>query len=300
MCPGTRDVKKQIHSSLKAHLLRTALILISVIAFSPHVFCQVSPTPTATPTPLISPTPTGTPSPSATAVCVRPTPGVCTSFEAEADVNTLMGSAFVLDCPTCSGQLKVGFVGSNSGTLQFNSVGVVVPGAHTITICYLNGDAERNALLSVNGGPGMSVSFPSTGSFQTVGSVQVTVILNTGCNTLKFYNPIAGDWGPDFDRITFDCPTCTVASPTPIPSPTPSPTPIPTPTPEGCYPKLATAEGCDALNFLTTGLGDTALGWRYPNPAMKEKYGTDAMGETAEQKMSSNQNSPVMRFCAVV
>ena len=27
---------------------------------------------------------------------------------------------------------------------------------------------------------------------------------------------------------------------------------------------------------------DTALGWRYPNPLMKEKYGTDAMGETAE------------------
>ncbi len=27
---------------------------------------------------------------------------------------------------------------------------------------------------------------------------------------------------------------------------------------------------------------DTALGWRYPNPAMKEKYGTEQMGETAE------------------
>ena len=27
---------------------------------------------------------------------------------------------------------------------------------------------------------------------------------------------------------------------------------------------------------------DTALGWRYPNPFMKEKYGTDSMGETAE------------------
>jgi len=27
---------------------------------------------------------------------------------------------------------------------------------------------------------------------------------------------------------------------------------------------------------------DTALGWRYPNPSMKEKYGTDSMGETAE------------------
>jgi len=27
---------------------------------------------------------------------------------------------------------------------------------------------------------------------------------------------------------------------------------------------------------------DTALGWRYPNPIMKEMYGTESMGETAE------------------
>ncbi|HJR81502.1 MAG TPA: acetyl-CoA C-acyltransferase [Anaerolineales bacterium] len=27
---------------------------------------------------------------------------------------------------------------------------------------------------------------------------------------------------------------------------------------------------------------DTALGWRYPNPVMREKYGTESMGETAE------------------
>jgi 3-oxoadipyl-CoA thiolase len=27
---------------------------------------------------------------------------------------------------------------------------------------------------------------------------------------------------------------------------------------------------------------DTALGWRYPNPKMQEKYGTESMGETAE------------------
>src|SRR5215204_1317767 len=27
---------------------------------------------------------------------------------------------------------------------------------------------------------------------------------------------------------------------------------------------------------------DTALGWRYPNPRMKEMHGTDSMGETAE------------------
>jgi hypothetical protein len=101
----------------------------------------------------------------------------------------------------------VGYVGNNSGTLQFNAIGIVVPGRHSMTISYTNGDAVRYALLSVNGSPGMPLSFPSTGSFQTVGSIQTTVVLNTGCNTLEFHNPIVGSWAPDFDRIEFNCPT---------------------------------------------------------------------------------------------
>jgi uncharacterized coiled-coil protein SlyX len=34
------------------------------------------------------------------------------------------------------------------------------------------------------------------------------------------------------------------------------------PAPDGCYPNLTTAEGCGALNSLTTGAANTALGWR--------------------------------------
>jgi len=33
------------------------------------------------------------------------------------------------------------------------------------------------------------------------------------------------------------------------------------PAPDGCYPAFTTAEGCGALNFLTTGQGNTGLGW---------------------------------------
>jgi Alpha-galactosidase, CBM13 domain len=194
MC--ARDLKKQINPFVKAHLLRSALILLSLVTFNQDIFGQ-TPTPTETPTPTPTPISTG---------CF-PTPGDCTSYEAESPDNTLGGSAFVLSCPTCSGGLKVGYVGNNSGTLQFNNVGVVVPGNHSVSICYLNGDAVRYALLSVNGGQGMPVSFPSTGSFQTVGSIQIMVTLHTGCNTLEFYNPIVGSWAPDFDRIQFNCPT---------------------------------------------------------------------------------------------
>jgi hypothetical protein len=34
------------------------------------------------------------------------------------------------------------------------------------------------------------------------------------------------------------------------------------PAPDGCYPNFTTAEGCGALNSLTTGAGNTGLGWR--------------------------------------
>jgi Chaperone of endosialidase len=34
------------------------------------------------------------------------------------------------------------------------------------------------------------------------------------------------------------------------------------PPPDGCYSNFTTAEGCDALNSLTTGEGNTGLGWR--------------------------------------
>ena len=118
-------MKKQINHSVKAHLLRSALILLSLVAFNRDIFCQ-------------------TPTPTATAATCRPTPGL-QSYEAESDVNTLQGSAIVLSCPTCSGGLKVGYVGSNDGTLQFNAVGVVATGNYTVTICYLNGDAVRYA-----------------------------------------------------------------------------------------------------------------------------------------------------------
>jgi hypothetical protein len=137
---------------------------------------------------------------------VRPTACVSSSEAESIPPNTVRGSATPLPCLTCSGGFDVRFVGNNSGTLQFNNVTAGVPGSNVITIWYANGDAARYALLSVNGGPGIPVTFPSTGSFETVGSVQRTVTLNGGSNnTLAFSNPITGDWAPDFDRIVVNC-----------------------------------------------------------------------------------------------
>jgi hypothetical protein len=135
-------------------------------------------------------------------------PRPCTSYEAESvPPNTLTGGAEIQSCPACSGGEDVGFVGNNSGTLQFNGVTANASGRLNVTIWYTNGDAVRYALLSVNGSQGTPLSFPSTGSFQTVGSIQTTLtaLIPGSNNTLKFYNPIVGNWAPDFDRIEVNC-----------------------------------------------------------------------------------------------
>lgn len=125
--------------------------------------------------------------------------GTTVAYEAEAAGNTLAGGAVTATCGTCSGGSKVGYVGNNSGTLQFNGVNASTAGTYTLTVSYLNGDAARSAQVSVNGGTATSLSFPSTGSWTTVGTVQTSVQLNAGNNTIKLSN--ASGWAPDFDRI---------------------------------------------------------------------------------------------------
>jgi hypothetical protein len=138
----------------------------------------------------------------------------CLSYEAESPIcpqpqecSVVAGGAVIQSCPNCSGGADVGFVGNNSGTLEFRNVFANASGRLDVKIWYANGDATRYAFLSVNGGPGMSLTFPSTGSFQTVGSIETTInFLNPGSNnTLNFSNPIVGQYAPDFDRIEVTC-----------------------------------------------------------------------------------------------
>src|SRR5439155_4700296 len=135
-------------------------------------------------------------------------PAPCPFYEAEAvPPNILTGGAVIQSCPLCSGGADVGFVGNNSGTLQFNGITANASGVLDIKIWYTNGDAVRYAFMSVNGGSGTPLSFPSTGSFQTPGSIETTLtgLIPGSNNTIKFSNPIVGDWAPDFDRIEVNC-----------------------------------------------------------------------------------------------
>src|SRR6185437_14838733 len=126
-------------------------------------------------------------------------PGVA-SYEAESSSNALSGGAVVQTCASCSGGKDVGYVG-NGGTLQFNNVQTKLPGPQVVTVYYVNGDSNaRTATISVNGRTGISVVFPSTGSWSTVSSVKISAYLTARNNTILFSNSSA--WTPDIDRIT--------------------------------------------------------------------------------------------------
>jgi uncharacterized protein len=123
-------------------------------------------------------------------------PPAGTSYEAEA--GTLAGQAAVRSSSGASGGALVGYVGGGSANyLQFSGVNSTA-GAHPVTIFYASGEA-RSLTVSVNGGAAVSVATPSTGGWDTVGSVQVTLNLAAGANTIRLGNP--SGWAPDFDRI---------------------------------------------------------------------------------------------------
>jgi hypothetical protein len=110
----------------------------------------------------------------------------------------LSGAATVSTCSTCSGGAKVRFIGGSSANFVTFTVNAAAAGNHQLTIGY-EVDGTRDFLVSVNGGAGTDV--PATGtSWSTPATVVVTVPLNAGSNTIKFYNPTAN--APDLDYIT--------------------------------------------------------------------------------------------------
>src|SRR5262249_32887656 len=118
--------------------------------------------------------------------------------------NTLGAPASVIACAACSGGNRVGHIGKQSsgvGTLTFNGVTAAGgAGVYQVVVAFTNGSASRNAVISVNGGPGQTVTFGTTGSFSTPGNQTVALTLAAGTNSISFTN--SGAAAPDIDAIT--------------------------------------------------------------------------------------------------
>jgi hypothetical protein len=167
---------------------------------------QTTPPPATEPPVQIAPIPpTPAQAPPLPATPTAPPPPLSpASHEAEAPENTVDNGAEILSCGSCSGGYRVGYLGLRSsgtnGFLQFNNVNKRSAGNYTLTVYYSNGASySRDEYISVNGKLVIGFSGDPTGSFSTFATVQITVSLNAGNNTITFYNPQSA--APDIDKI---------------------------------------------------------------------------------------------------
>jgi hypothetical protein len=147
-----------------------------------------------------SPTPAGAPAPQPPAA---PPPFGPVTIEAEAGVLGAPAASF--GCATCSGGSKVRQIGNAAGYVTFNGISAPVSGAYQLTITYELGDPTkpRTFYVSVNGGAAATFTMTSnTTNWNAPLSATVSVTLASGNNSVKFYNPNAGSYAPDLDKIS--------------------------------------------------------------------------------------------------
>jgi polygalacturonase len=115
----------------------------------------------------------------------------------EAESAALSGSAVAAACSTCSGGAKVRFIGGGTGNFVTFTVNASTAGSHQLTIGY-EVSGTRDFFVSVNGAAGTDV--PATGtSWSVPATTTITVPLNAGTNTIRFYNDAAN--APDLDYV---------------------------------------------------------------------------------------------------
>jgi len=123
-----------------------------------------------------------------------------TSYEAEAAGNTFSGAVKTGACSGCSGGEKVRFIGNGATNfLTINNINVPTAGNHTLTIYYVV-SGTRSFSISVNGGAAIPFTVSGTTWDAPGAPVSVTIPLNAGSNSIKFFNNTA--FAPDMDRIT--------------------------------------------------------------------------------------------------
>lgn len=123
---------------------------------------------------------------------------MATSYEAESSSNTRSGAVSTGGCSGCSGDTKIRHIGnSTSNWLRFNSIQASSSGSHQLTIA-ATVSGTRSFSVSVNGGSAQTVSMTGS-SWDVPVTRNITVSLNAGSNTIRFFNDSAN--APDLDRI---------------------------------------------------------------------------------------------------
>ncbi|MEV0133568.1 hypothetical protein AB0H83_34525 [Dactylosporangium sp. NPDC050688] len=163
--------------------------------------------PSARPSHSASASPAASTAPSVSASAVAPSvPGspsatgtAAKTIEAEAAANRRPSQMTVREVSAASGGRAVTGIGNNR-ILTFTGVTAQQAGEVTLTVAYLSTD-DRACWLRAGRGSWQHVRFPSSGAWDRVATIALTVRLEAGQNTIEAGNTI-GSWCPDLDRIT--------------------------------------------------------------------------------------------------
>jgi alpha-L-fucosidase len=124
--------------------------------------------------------------------------GVTLPVSMEAESGTLYGAARVDACPGCSGGAKVRFIGNSPANYATYNVNLATAGDRRLTIGGTV-SGSRSFSVSVNGGPAVTATLTGT-TWDSPTTTTITLPMNSGFNTLKFFNDTAN--APDLDNIT--------------------------------------------------------------------------------------------------
>ena len=108
------------------------------------------------------------------------------------------GTASYIEDNSCSGGIKVGWVGGNAGNdIQWRNVYSKNGGEYTLRLYFKTGE-NRPVKLSVNGGEPTQKTL-NAGSWGAVGTADFVVTLNKGENVIRLFSDNA--WMPDIDKF---------------------------------------------------------------------------------------------------
>jgi hypothetical protein len=135
-----------------------------------------------------------------------------TVYSAAAPQNKLGGAAVVQSDQYAYGGKDVGFVGNGAAsTLTFTGIKASRTGRYRVMVSYADDDRagsgnynanliDRGFTVTSSGGTSETVYARNTYSWDQFDTIEVTVTLNAGLNTITFGNPDA--YAPNFDKIT--------------------------------------------------------------------------------------------------
>jgi hypothetical protein len=120
----------------------------------------------------------------------RPSPGFAAISLHAADQANLRSGARVIDCPTCDGGSRVGYIGGPN-TLAIRVADVPAAGERTLTVTYETAET-RTLRVAVGDGPVHTLTLSGAGDWLIPARVSLRVHLPAGTSWVRLFN----DAGP--------------------------------------------------------------------------------------------------------